>query len=81
MSEKKEFEYGLQEENEMTVTLTLDDDSELECAVIAIFPVQGKDYIAMRPLGEENPRGVYVSFLTQRGERLAVGKHRGRCRI
>ena len=50
MSEKKEFEYGLQEENEMTVTLTLDDDSELECAVIAIFLVQGKDYIALRPL-------------------------------
>lgn len=53
MSEKKEFEYGLHEENKMTVTLTLDDDTELECAVIAIFSVQGKDYIALRPLDME----------------------------
>ena len=53
MSEKKEFDYGLWDENEMTVTLTLDDDSELECAVTAIFPVQGKDYIALLPLNGE----------------------------
>ena len=59
MSEKKEFEYGLQEENEMTVTLTLDDDSELECAVIAIFRAQGKDYIALRPLEETEGEWLY----------------------
>lgn len=53
MSESRKFEYGLQDEEEMTVTLTLDDDSELECAVVAIFPVQDKDYIALLPLNEE----------------------------
>ena len=47
------FKYGLQDEEEMTVTLTLDDDSELECAVVAIFPVQDKDYVALLPLNEE----------------------------
>ena len=53
MDENKYFEYGLQDDENMTVTLTLDDDSELECAVVAIFPVQGKDYIALLPLNEE----------------------------
>jgi uncharacterized protein YrzB (UPF0473 family) len=63
MSEKRNFEYGLHEENKMTVTLTLDDDSELECAVVAIFPVNGKDYIALLPLGEENPEVFLYRFL------------------
>ena len=59
MSENRNFEYGLQDEEEMTVTLTLDDDSELECAVVAIFPVQDKDYIALLPLGVEDAQ-VYL---------------------
>ena len=54
MSENRKFEYGLRDDADMTVTLTLDDDSELECAVVAIFPVQDKDYIALLPLGMED---------------------------
>ena len=45
-----DFEYGLQEDKDLTITLTLDDDSELECAVVAIFPVCDQDYIAVLPL-------------------------------
>ena len=37
-------------EQEMTVTLTLDDGSELECIVLTIFPAGGKDYIALLPM-------------------------------
>ena len=59
MSENRKFEYGLQDDAELTVTLTLDDDSELECAVVAIFPVQDKDYIALLPLGVEDAQ-VYL---------------------
>ena len=54
MSETNFFEYGLQDDADLTITLTLDDDSELECAVVAIFPVQDKDYIALLPLGMED---------------------------
>ena len=54
MSGNRNFEYGLRDDADMTVTLTLDDDSELECAVVAIFPVQDKDYIALLPLGMED---------------------------
>lgn len=46
-----------------TVTLTLDDDSTLECSVVSIFPAGDKQYIALLPLDEngENHNGeVYL---------------------
>ena len=36
-------------EEEMTVTLTLDDGSEIECLVLTIFEAGGRDYIALLP--------------------------------
>ena len=47
------FEYGLQENETMTVTLTLEEDTELDCDVVAIFQVQDKDYVALLPRQEE----------------------------
>ena len=47
---------NLNSEEEMDlgiITLTLDDNTELDCAILAIFPVDDKDYIALLPLGEE----------------------------
>ena len=46
----------------MTVTLTLDDDRELECIVLTIFEAGGRDYIALLPTeGEESDEGeVYL---------------------
>ena len=35
------------------MTLVLDDDTEMECAVIGIFDVDDKSYIALLPTGEE----------------------------
>ncbi|HIU75628.1 MAG TPA: DUF1292 domain-containing protein [Candidatus Pelethocola excrementipullorum] len=46
-----------------TVTLTLDDDTEITCAILTIFPAQEKEYIALLPLDEkgENQDGdVYL---------------------
>ena len=38
-----------------TVTLTLDDDTEVECEIVSIFPVGEKEYIALLPLeGDES---------------------------
>ncbi len=47
---------------EVTVTLTLDDDTELECAVITIYSVGEQEYIALLPIDdEENDDGdVYL---------------------
>ena len=46
-----------------TVTLTLDDDTEVTCAVINIFPAGDRRYIALLPLNEngQNEEGeVYL---------------------
>lgn len=39
-------------EEEMTVELELDDGLKVNCAVITILEVSGKDYIALLPLDE-----------------------------
>ena len=54
---------GCGTDGEATVTLTLDDGSVQECAVLTIFPVDDKQYIALLPLDEngENDDGeVYI---------------------
>lgn len=35
-----------------TVTLTLEDDTDVECAILAIYPVEEKQYIALLLLDE-----------------------------
>ncbi len=49
-------------DEEMTVTLTLDDGTELECVVLTIFEAGEKEYIALLPLdGREAEDGeVYL---------------------
>lgn len=49
-------------DEEMTVTLTLDDGTELECVVLTIFETGEKEYIALLPLdGREAEDGeVYL---------------------
>ena len=46
------------EAEEMTVTVSLD-EGDVECAVVTIFEVEGRDYIALLPLDEngENTDG------------------------
>ena len=46
------------EQEEMTVTLTLEDDTELECIVLTIFQAGDRDYIALLPMeGQEAEEG------------------------
>jgi uncharacterized protein YrzB (UPF0473 family) len=55
---------GHDHEDHMNVTLTLDDGSELECAVLCIFPVAEKDYIALVPADAEEEEDSEI-FLYQ----------------
>ena len=48
MAKNKNEEMDLEQE-EMTVTLTLDDGSEVECVVLTIFESGDRDYIALLP--------------------------------
>ncbi len=43
------------ENNELydTVTLTLEDDAEMECAIVGIFPAGDHQYIALLPMNED----------------------------
>ncbi len=43
------------------ITLTLEDDSEIQCEVLAIFPAGDKQYIALLPEGSDDVEGeVYL---------------------
>ena len=58
-----------------TVTLTLDDDSELECIVLNIFKGGDREYIALLPLDEngDNTDGqIYLYRFIDNGEEEEV---------
>ena len=52
------------EDDDVVVTLNLDDGSEVTCEILTIFDLDDQDYIVLLPLtedGEENPEGeVYI---------------------
>lgn len=57
---------------EMTVTLYLDNDEELVCEIICIFPVNDREYIALSPLagGDDAPVYLYRYALSEDDEPL-----------
>lgn len=61
------------QEETLTVTLTLDNDEELECAVLTLFEAGEHEYIALLPLDEagENEDGdvfIYRYCESENGE-------------
>jgi uncharacterized protein YrzB (UPF0473 family) len=70
MSENKKNEVSFSSEDfDATVTLTLDNDEEIECAIISIFDVQERQYIALLPLsGNDAEQGeVYLYRYEENG--------------
>ena len=60
-------------ESHNTITLTLDDDTEIECAILTVFPVDTQEYIALLPLDEngQNQDGevyLYKFSRTEKGD-------------
>ena len=53
-----------------TITLTMEDDTEVECAILTIFPVGIKEYIALLPLDEngQNQNGEVYLYTFERTE-------------
>ncbi len=53
-----------------TITLTLDDDTQVECAILTIYPVEDKEYIALLPLDEngQNHDGEVYLYAFSRTE-------------
>ncbi len=66
----------MNENESLTVTLTLENDEELECDVLTIFEVDGQQYIALLPLnddGESEDGQIYLYRLTDNGEEEEPG--------
>ena len=56
-----ECDCGCGDHEEEIMTITLEDGTEVDCAIIAIFPVEEKDYIALLPLdGNEEEGEVFL---------------------
>lgn len=36
-----------------TITLTMEDDTEVDCAILTVFPVEETEYIALLPLDDQ----------------------------
>ncbi len=71
MSEKQcgcGCEHGEEMELE-TMHLTLDDDTEVECAILGVFEVEGKEYIALLPMEQEE---VYLYQYKEEGEEISL---------
>lgn len=62
----------MNENESLTVTLTLDNDQELECAVLSIFSAdETHEYIALLPLdenGDNSDGDVYIYRFIDNGE-------------
>ena len=67
-------------ENHKTITLTMEDDTEVECAILTVFPVDAKEYIALLPLDEnvQNESGEVYLYTFARTE---SGKNERYCAV
>lgn len=63
MSELRPEDFEKEMDEEMTVSLELDDGTTVVCSIITILTVDDKDYIAIQPLDEEgNPDEETIWF-------------------
>lgn len=66
----------MNENESLTVTLTLENNEELECGVLNIFEAEEKEYIALLPLDEngDNTDGqIYLYRFIDNGEEEEPG--------
>lgn len=66
----------MNENESLTVTLTLENNEELECAVLNIFEAEEKEYIALLPLDEngDNTDGqIYLYRFIDNGKEEEPG--------
>lgn len=56
--DEKNFDEELEEEEAEFLTLEFDDGAEVECEIMGVFDVDGKEYIALIP--EDGTDDVYI---------------------
>lgn len=45
---------------DLTISLELEDGTEMECDVLVRFPIDGQQYIALAPCDDENFDNIYL---------------------
>jgi len=60
MDDKNLFENGIVEEGNVSVSITLEDDTVLECVVLNIFSAGDREYIAVMPEDDNDEGAVYL---------------------
>lgn len=60
MEEKDLFENGIVDDGSVSVSITLDDDTVLECIVLNIFSAGDREYIAVMPEADDEEGTVYL---------------------
>ena len=65
MSDNKQNDFMNEEIDRTHITLTLEDDSELECEVLGIFPAGGRDYVALLPVDSAEDGEVIIYRFTE----------------
>ena len=53
----------MEEDDLGSVILTLDDDTELECSILCIYPVGDKEYIALLPMNDNSDEVLIYRFI------------------
>ncbi len=53
MDKQRNYETPEENDEEMTVTLDLDDGTSVTCAIVTILTVKDQDYIVLLPLSED----------------------------
>lgn len=66
--QRDNFNNSEEELEQDTVTLTLEDGSEVICDVLAIFPCADKEYIALLPQDAGEEGEVFLYQFVQKGE-------------
>ena len=64
-NELNEQNEELEEDNDIVVTLELDDGTEMQCGILTIFEANKKEYIALIPLdddGNSNDEGEVLIY-------------------
>ena len=74
MAKEKNMNQDAANDEEMTVTLTLDDGTDLECVVLTIFEAADKEYIALYRGRRWQPG--YPEYRERRGVRDRCGRLR-----
>ena len=60
---------------EFTITITFEDGLEIECTIVAIFPVKSYNYIALLPLTQHedlDPEEVFLYRYTTFGSKDSI---------